>query len=102
MEHNENKEMCDMGQKYSDAFKEDALQLAEREGVKNASEKLGIDKRKIYDWRRTKRLDQTKTPKGLKPGETIEEGFERLERECDELRDANYILKKAMGFLVGR
>jgi hypothetical protein len=38
----------------------------------------------------------------LKPGETAEEGFERLERENDELREANMILKKAMGFLVGQ
>jgi len=34
--------------------------------------------------------------------ETAEEDFKRLEREIDELREANHILKKAMGFLVGR
>ena len=88
------------GQKYSSNFKEDALRLADREGVRAASEKLGIDKRKIYDWRKAQRLSQP--PKGLKPGETIEEGFQRIERENNELYEANMILKKAMGFLVGR
>lgn len=100
MEHNQTKEMYEMEQKYSKTFKEDALKLAEREGVKSASEKLGIDKHRIYEWRRSKRY--SKPPKGLKPGETIEEGFQRLERECEKLMEANHILKKAMGFLVGQ
>jgi transposase len=91
-----------MEQKYSSAFKEDTLKLAEREGVKKASEKLGLKPRQIYDWRKSKQLGENRRPKGLKPGETIEDAFERLERECDELVEANYILKKAMGFLVGR
>jgi transposase len=91
-----------MEQKYSSAFKEDALNLAEREGVKRASEKLGLNPRNIYDWRKSRRLDQPKSPKGLQPGETVEAGFRRLEHENHELREANYILKKAMGFLVSR
>ncbi len=86
-----------MEQKYSSTFKEDALQLAEREGVAAASEKLGINKRNIYEWRKSKRIQ-----KNLRPGETAEDYQRRLERECDELREANYILRKAMGFLVGR
>lgn len=94
--------MSEMGKKYSDTFKADALLLAERDGVKGASEKLGIKPRHIYDWRKSKRLSHGKFPRGLKPGETIEDGFHRLENEMDELREANYVLKKAMGFLVGR
>ncbi len=91
-----------MGSKYSKEFKEDALRLAGVEGVASASERLGITKRQIYDWRREERLAIVKTPKGLRSGETPEECCHRLEKECDELREANYILKKAMGFLVGR
>ncbi len=91
-----------MEQKYSSTFKEDALQLAEREGVAAASEKLGINKRNIYEWRKSKRNKQGKIQKNLRPGETAEDYQRRLERECDELREANYILRKAMGFLVGR
>jgi transposase len=90
------------GQKNSASFKEEALKLAEREGVKPASEKLGITPRHIYDWRKSKQHDRVLRPKGLKPGETVEECIKRLERECDELFEANNILKKAMGFLVGR
>jgi len=88
--------------KYSKEFREDALRLAEREGVQYASDTLGITKGNIYDWRRTHRLDKVRQPKGLKQGESVEEGFHRLEKEIDELREANQILKKAMGFLVGR
>ena len=91
-----------MANKYSKEFKEDALRLAERESVEKASEKLGLRKNQIYDWRRKKRESQGIIPKGLKPGETIEEYTKRLERENAELNEANSILKKAMGFLVGR
>ena len=84
--------------KYSKEFKEDALRVAEREGVERACEKLGLKKSQIYDWRRTKRENQNSPPKGLKTGETIEEGFKRLEQEVYELHEANTILKKAMGF----
>ena len=87
---------------YSKEFKEDALRVAEREGVAKACEKLGLKPSQIYDWRKTNRISQIGLPKGLKPGETIEEGYKRLERECAELYEANTILKKAMGFLVGR
>ena len=88
--------------KYSKEFKEDALRLAEREGVSAASEKLGLRQNQIYDWRRVQRERQNIIPKGLKPSETLEEYTRRLEREVAELAEANTILKKAMGFLVGR
>ena len=88
--------------KYSKEFREEALRIAERDGVAAASEKLGVDKRHVYDWRRTRRLKKAEPPKGLKPGETVEDCCQRLEKENNELREANYILKKAMGFLVDR
>lgn len=88
--------------KYSKEFKRDALRLCEREGVREASEKLGVPQKALYTWRREERLEHGEAPKGLRPGETPEQGFKRLEREVEELREANYILKKAMGFMVGR
>ncbi len=91
-----------MAKKYSKEFKEDALRLAEREGVKKASEKLGLRENQIYDWRRYKRENEGMKPKGMKSGETMEEYTRRLERENAELAEANSILKKAMGFMVGR
>lgn len=88
--------------KYSSEFKEDALRLAASEGVVAASEKLGVKPRQIYDWRRSTRLKQGKISKTLYSGESLQETNKRLEKENDELREANYILKKAMGFFVGR
>jgi transposase len=87
---------------YSKEFKEDALGLAEREGVSRASEQLGLRANQLYDWRRQQREKQGIQPKGMKGGETMEEYTRRLERENAELAEANTILKKAMGFLVGR
>jgi transposase len=91
-----------MGSKYSKEFREEALRLCEREGVSSASEKLGVSTKVLYAWQRAARLERGEVPKGLRLGETLEQGYKRLERENKELRDANYILKKAMGFMVGR
>lgn len=91
-----------MGSKFSKEFRGEALRLCEREGVTAASQKLGIGAKTLYGWQRAARLERGEVPKGLRPGETIEQGYRRLERENEELRDANYILKKAMGFMVGR
>ncbi len=91
-----------MGRKYSKEFKQDALRLCEREGVRETGETLGVPVRALYLWRREERLERGEAPKGLRPGETPEQGITRLERENAELREANYILKKAMGFMAGR
>ncbi len=90
------------GTKYSKEFKADALRLSEREGVKEASEKLGISPRHIYDWRRDERLKRKSPIKTAHPGETLQEANKRLEKEYEELREANHILKKALGFMAGR
>ena len=63
---------------------------------------LYVSTKAIYSWQRAERLKQGIALKGLKPGESAEEGFKRLEKEMDELREANTILKKALGFMVGR
>lgn len=89
-----------MGSKYTKEFRRDALRLCEREGVPATAEKLGVADKLLYTWRREERLERRETPKGLRPGETAEQGYRRLEREIEELREVNYILKKAMGFMV--
>ena len=94
--------------KYNKEFKEEALIIAERDGVAAASAKLGIKKHNIYDWRREKRLREANLPtkastvKSLLPGESLEEGYKRVSKKCAELEEATYILRKAMGFLVDR
>ena len=91
-----------MATKYSKEFREDALRICAREGVRAASEKLGVATKTLYFWQRKARLGNGNRPTGLRPGETPEQGFKRMERENAELREANEILKKAMGFMVGR
>ncbi len=91
-----------MAKKYSKEFKEEAIKICEREGVSSASEKLGVGIKTLYRWQQENRLERGEATEGLRPGESLEEGFKRIERENRELRDANYILKKAMGFMVGR
>jgi len=91
-----------MGSKYTEEFKREAMRICDQQGARATGEKLGIPIKTLYLWQRKERLEQGRPLKGLKPGETVEEGFKRLERELDELREANQILKKAMGFLAGR
>jgi len=94
-----------MERKYDKEFKGNALKMAERDGVKATCEKLGLRKHAIYDWRRDERLKKCGVKLGgkkLEPGETIEQAYERVCGERDEFAEANYILKKALGFFVDR
>jgi transposase len=92
-----------MGSKYSSEFRKDALVVCERDGVKSASEKLGVPTKALYQWRREERLSRGESVlKGLQPGESAEQGFKRLERELAEQREATYILRKALGFMAGQ
>ena len=85
--------------RYSNEFKEEALALANETGVRLASEKLGITQKTLYQWQREKRLMGEWTNKS---GESDTDRIKRLEKENNELRQANEILKKAMGFFVPR
>ena len=90
-----------MGQKYSAEYKEDVLKLADEIGVSAASEQLGLSTKTVYNWRREERLKRSEV-RGVQPGETPEQAVERLLRENRELHEANYILRKALGFMAGR
>jgi len=85
--------------RYSNEFKEEALALAKETGVRLAGEKLGITQKTLYQWQRKKRLMGEWTNKS---GESDADRIKRLEKENNELRQANEILKKAMGFFVPR
>jgi len=91
-----------MVKKYNDEFKKDALKIASEVGVSTAGERLNISTKTLYAWQRAERIKHGIAPKGLKTGESPEEGFKRLEKENEELREANAILKKALGFMAGR
>ena len=85
-----------MTTKYSEEFKEEALALARETSVTNASTKLGVTTKTIYGWRQQKRL--TEAPDAI-TGD-IESQNRQLRRELEELRQANTILKKALGFFA--
>ena len=84
-----------MGQKYTEEYKADVLKLADEIGVGAACQQLGISTR------RAERLARGEI-RGVQPGETPEQAITRLTRELQELHEANYILRKALGFMAGR
>ena len=85
-----------MTTKYSEEFKEEALALARETSVTNASTKLGVSTKAIYSWQQQKRL--TEAPEAINGD--IESQNRQLRRELEELRQANTILKKALGFFA--
>lgn len=85
-----------MAQKYSTEFKEQALEMVRETSVKEVSARLGVTDKTLYRWQQAKRL-------GAHPSEVsgdVEKQVKALRKEVEELRQANGILKKAMGFFV--
>lgn len=90
-----------IGQKYSAEYKADVLKLANKIRINTACDRLGLSTKAVYNWRRGKRLKRGEL-QGVQPGETPEQAVERLVRENKELHEANYIFRKALGFMSGR
>ena len=83
---------------YSKEFKEEAIKLSDEIGNKKAAAQLGIPYYTLADWRNHSKHK----PKEV---ETLSEEELRirnrdLERENAELRQANDILKDALGFFA--
>jgi transposase len=86
---------------YDKQFKEEAVRLSDEVGVKKAADQLGVPYYTLADWRSQRKQHgekayvgsgHTYTTAGKSPREI------ELERENDELRRANEILKDALGF----
>ena len=89
-----------MNRKFTDEFKKDAVRLANEIGAQEAADKLDVKIKNIYTWRKAERVANGQVSlKGLLPGETAEQAIKRLEKEANELRQANEVLRKALGYI---
>lgn len=83
---------------YSEEFRSQALKLSDDIGLKKAAEKLGVKYGTLADWRkkRAKKNDDLivshTTP--------MTEREKQLMKENQELKEANDILKDALGFFA--
>ena len=85
--------------KYSKEFKKEAIRLSDEIGNKKAAAQLGIPYYTLADWRNHSKH------KPKEPGAELNEmemkiRYRELERENAELRQANEILKDALGFFA--
>lgn len=84
--------------KYSKEFKAEALKLSDEIGVKKAAAQLGLHYYTLADWRKERKYKQKHTVV-LTETEAKMKLLE-LEKENAELRQANEILKDALGFFA--
>lgn len=84
--------------KYSKEFKAEAIRLSDEIGSKKAAEQLGIPYYTLADWRNNSKHK----PKEITPMSDAELRARclELERENAELKEANNILKDALGFFA--
>ena len=92
-----------MARKFTDEFKKDAVRLSNEIGCQEAAAKLDIKIKNLYAWRKAERISSGNTTvKGMLAGESMEQTIKRLEKEANELRQANEVLRKALGFMAVR
>ena len=88
---------------YSNEFKTQALKLSDEIGIKKAAAQLGIPYYTLADWRnRVREKIEGTTPEAGsgRPLTEQELRIRELEKENSELRNANEILKDALGFFA--
>lgn len=77
--------------RYSDEYKREALNLADRVGVPKAAQQLGMPASQLYNWRSQSKRRQSQ---GDREQQLAAENV-RLKRELAEAREEAAILKKA-------
>ena len=82
----------------SKEFKEEALKLSDEIGVKKAAEQLGLQYYTLADWRKLRKLKIKN--KVVFTEDEASRRISELERENRELKQANDILKDALGFFA--
>jgi transposase len=88
---------------YDKQFKEEAVRLSDEVGVKKAADQLGVPYYTLADWRSQRKQHGEKAYVGsgrTYPTSGKSQRETELERENDELRRANEILKDALGFFA--
>lgn len=85
--------------KYSEEFKREAIRLSDEIGNKKAAMQLGIPYYTLADWRNQRKHKPKVAGTELNESELRIRNKE-LEKENAELRQANEILKDALGFFA--
>lgn len=84
---------------YSEEFKAEAMRLSDEIGSKKAAAQLGIPYYTLADWRNHSKHKTNEIHPELSE-EEIRARNRQLERENAELKEANEILKDALGFFI--
>lgn len=85
-----------VNKRYTVEFKAEALKLAERLGVAEAAEKLGIYPSQIYSWRSAQNNSRT----GVERESLLATENARLKRQLAEQAEELEILKKAATYFA--
>ncbi len=88
---------------YSNEFKAQSIKLSDEVGTKKAAAQLGIPYFTLADWRNRVREKIEGTSPESSTGKALTEQelrIRELEKENAELRNANEILKDALGFFA--
>lgn len=81
--------------KYTSEFKQQAAELAMRIGTTRAARQLGVSVANVHGWREKAK---NKEPQSKTEKINLEEEIRRLQKENEELKKVNYILKRAAAF----
>ena len=83
---------------YSKDFKEQALKLSDEIGLKEASEQLGVNYGTLSGWRKIRKKKNGENL--VQDTSPLTEREKQLLKENQELKEANEILKDALGFFA--
>ena len=88
--------MSNLAKRYSQEFKLEAIKLAEKVGMSQASRDLGVTAKSIHDWMR-KFSPNSKSVSSVagKRSADLEAENKRLREEVGYLREINSVLKKS-------
>jgi len=84
---------------YSKEFKEQALKLADEIGFKKASIQLGVKYSTFAGWGRARKKKNIQSNIGSETTPLTEREL-KMQQEIQELKQANEILKDALGFFA--